>query len=748
MRSLSVILADCWLDVRELASGDRVTHEIAHAAATVRCLIIFFSYEYLRSVNCSLEFLAALRYRKSPQQTIILLEALGETPSSPPAGKGSPVPLTTEESRAVAAILSQAIPGLRVARSVPELIEIIDSHCIRAVDDAGIADTIDWWAQYGTARLHRAPSTTRVVTPLMLAELEKNHGLVCSCTRRRKGDVAGGFALLRGDGSRVVRHRPLDAASLTMLALLVVEAIVYLQVCRCVCHTGCLSSRIRLFASGQMFMYCVPSIDASTARSAAFEGSCLPTSVFIYVTSLLPLAMVAALYVINLRPAAANMHDDILLPLNVAAHSTGLRALASKVHATVQRPRRSIATRLAHAVRSASTRLAPLSAPAIPAQHASPASPSPLRQDEPTPERGAEAELSVVVESAGSPSPSGMSGIVIAPRENNALSSMPLGDENSALPTVDGFRVVIVTADAPRPLFATFSSSLLEFLSGPAVGVMAEVIRISALPPAAQPMTIYVFLLDTIASVHAFYARVHCAQTVPVGSVVPPVSSTRAKGGATAAAAAGGGLATAPVVVTTVAWPTFQLVVACHADVLKTAGSVPPPPPPPLNASPIPLVRAPSSLFEPSAVMEVADGAPAVPDKATTPRARPSIPSLVRPPPAGPMRVFSMALLHVASGRVESREGRPPQPEQGVAEAGDAGAVLPPGDGDAPVVRDAAALSADLKARRRHALRVAGKTILRYWSLAQEKQSAPRRIRTTASSRGDALAAHVRSVSR
>lgn len=231
MRSLSVVLADCWLDVRELASGDRVTHEIAHAAATVRCLVIFFSYEYLRSVNCSLEFLAALRHRKSPQQTIILLEALGETPSQV-AGKGSPVPLTAEESRAVSAILSQAIPGLRVARNIPELIEIIDSHCIRAVDDAGIADTIDWWAQYGTARLHRAPNTTRVVTPLMLVELEKNRGVVCSCTRRRKGDVAGGFSLLRGDGSSVVWYRPPDAASLTMLALLVVEAIVYIQVCR------------------------------------------------------------------------------------------------------------------------------------------------------------------------------------------------------------------------------------------------------------------------------------------------------------------------------------------------------------------------------------------------------------------------------------------------------------------------------------------------------------------------------------
>ena len=36
VRSLSEILVDCWLDVKELAPGDRVTQEIANAAASVR----------------------------------------------------------------------------------------------------------------------------------------------------------------------------------------------------------------------------------------------------------------------------------------------------------------------------------------------------------------------------------------------------------------------------------------------------------------------------------------------------------------------------------------------------------------------------------------------------------------------------------------------------------------------------------------------------------------------------------------
>lgn len=223
MRSLSVVLADCWLDVRELTSGDRVTHEIAQAAATVRCLVIFLSYEvssvraslcrrrlrfallrlqYLRSVNCTLELLTALRYRGSPQQTIVLLEALGDTT---PAASGrhaststsATKPLSAAEARGIADILGRSIPGLRIARSVPELIDLIDKHCIRATDDVGITETIEWWAANGTARVNRAPRNTRVVSPLMHDHLDGYWSCLCSCRLRRRGDVAGGFSLVR-----------------------------------------------------------------------------------------------------------------------------------------------------------------------------------------------------------------------------------------------------------------------------------------------------------------------------------------------------------------------------------------------------------------------------------------------------------------------------------------------------------------------------------------------------------------------
>lgn len=272
VRSLSVILVDCWLDVRELTPGDRVTQAIAHAAATVRCLVIFFSYEYLRSVNCSLEFLTAMRYRGTPQRTIILLEALetNTEPSRTPRTSPGQQALTRAEATVVRDVLLRAVPGLLVATSVPELLHMLDSHCIRAVDAAGISSTIEWWAANGEARINRAPKTVHVVPPLLRHSLKHYWAFVCSCRRRRRGDIAGGFALIRGDGSKLHWYRPPDTASLTMLFVLFVEMCVF----------------------AHMFLYCSTYIDARVNGNPGFEGSCLTTSTFLYLTALLPVVMV------------------------------------------------------------------------------------------------------------------------------------------------------------------------------------------------------------------------------------------------------------------------------------------------------------------------------------------------------------------------------------------------------------------------------------------------------------------------
>lgn len=268
VRSLSAVLADCWLDVRELTPGDRVTQEIAHAAATARCLIIFFSYEYLRSVNCTLELLTALRYRGSPQRTIILIDALDG--SAPPPANPKNSPLTAMEGLGVANLLLLAVPGLLVAKSVTELLDILDEQCLRSVDEQGVALAIEWWARHGKARVNRVSHRVRVVPPVLQARLRNYRAFVCSCASRKKGDVAGGFALISGDGSSVRWYQPPNAATITMIAVVFVEAIVYAHI----------------------FIYCTPAVDALTQGRIWFQGSCLPSSTFNYVTSLLPFVMV------------------------------------------------------------------------------------------------------------------------------------------------------------------------------------------------------------------------------------------------------------------------------------------------------------------------------------------------------------------------------------------------------------------------------------------------------------------------
>lgn len=183
--------------------------------------------QYLRSVNCTLELLTALRHRGSPQQTIILLEALDDASSSSRTGKVTP--LTANEAFRVREILTEAIPGLRVARSITELIDMLDKHCVRATDDAGIADTISWWALHGVARTNRVDDSYRVVPPLLHAQLKNYWSFCCSLRRRRKGEVGGGFSVISGDGSSINVYRPPDKATLTMIIVILLEVCVYLH---------------------------------------------------------------------------------------------------------------------------------------------------------------------------------------------------------------------------------------------------------------------------------------------------------------------------------------------------------------------------------------------------------------------------------------------------------------------------------------------------------------------------------------
>lgn len=102
--------------------------------------------------------------------------------------------------------------------------------------------------------------------------------------------------------------------------------------------------------------------------------------------------------------------------------------------------------------------------------------------------------------------------------------------------SAEGFSVVFVTSEAPRESSVMFATNVSDFLTNHAVGIVTRTISVAALPQAARRLTVYVFLLDTPASVDAFYRHVHCAT----------VRTARAP------------------------WPTCQIVIICHADVLRT----------------------------------------------------------------------------------------------------------------------------------------------------------------------------------
>lgn len=103
-----------------------------------------------------------MRYRGRPQQTIILLEAIGDDA----AGRqitGSA--LTAAEARAVAQIIAQAIPGVFVATSIDELLTMLDLHAVRSTTKDDTARVVEWWALHGTAQTRRVGACKQMRVP-------------------------------------------------------------------------------------------------------------------------------------------------------------------------------------------------------------------------------------------------------------------------------------------------------------------------------------------------------------------------------------------------------------------------------------------------------------------------------------------------------------------------------------------------------------------------------------------------------
>lgn len=202
-----------------------------------------------------------------------------------------------------------------------------------------------------------------------------------------------------------------------------------------------------------------------------------------------------------MKADASHIHDEILLPLNVAAHSASLRAVLNRIpdKADDGRPAFSFAELLTVVHESKDEGGVPDSAASSPAS----------------------AESN-------------------PPRHHNPLSRA--APSRRSLTPNEGFSIIFVTSDVPRQVFSMFAEKMSDFITNYAVGIATSTIKVSAVPDFARRLAVYVFLLDSASSVDTFYRRVHCA---PARDSIP--------------------------------WPTRQIVVLCHTDVLKTRG--PPAPP-------------------------------------------------------------------------------------------------------------------------------------------------------------------------
>lgn len=166
-----------------------------------------------------------------------------------------------------------------------------------------------------------------------------------------------------------------------------------------------------------------------------------------------------------MRGEASHLHDAILLPLNVAAHSAMMQT-------------------------------------ALPADSLNPtfsfSSLVPLVRD-------SVQEMSSIDSSAE----------VIRVRSGSLVSPEASlhGSRNSeeSFDIDEGFSITFVMTDAPCAAFSIFASTLSDFLTNHAVGIATRTVRISSLPPAARRLSMYVFMLDSPEGVDSFYKRVHLA---------------------------------------------------------------------------------------------------------------------------------------------------------------------------------------------------------------------------------------------
>lgn len=163
-RGLAAVLPDCWIDVKNLVSGQQIRVETMRCAQHARVLVILLSYQYTTSLSCANELYAAVLHRRmvgdsACHKTIVLMD------KQLLAERNTETQHATIDWVKVEDLLRKA--GCDIVRSVDELIVALDERGVRARTEQDRQQTLSWWLRYGASAASPDQKHSRVAWNLL-----------------------------------------------------------------------------------------------------------------------------------------------------------------------------------------------------------------------------------------------------------------------------------------------------------------------------------------------------------------------------------------------------------------------------------------------------------------------------------------------------------------------------------------------------------------------------------------------------
>ena len=194
-RTLARALPECWLDTRQLLSGDHIPTETTTIAAHTSCLILFLTPSYLLSPNCCAEIVAALLFRTSKLHvTVAVMDSTSNTSSSVGGGGGA---IGREDEAKIRSLLNRA--GVVVLNSTLALICFLDLHVLHG-NPIELKRTVAWWRKHSRPRTRIPPSL------VLMSPQERRRGRrisFCGPRAHGTGSVVAGADRISGDCSEI-----------------------------------------------------------------------------------------------------------------------------------------------------------------------------------------------------------------------------------------------------------------------------------------------------------------------------------------------------------------------------------------------------------------------------------------------------------------------------------------------------------------------------------------------------------------